>query len=1104
MAGMTEAAATQALEDWLAACGLAHLTPQFRQHAIDLDILPDLTADDLAEIGIPLGDRKRLLKAIAAPGTAASTTPPLPPPSATAAERRQITVLFCDLVGSSRLTASLDPEESRNIIRKYRGVVAEEVERLGGHIAQYLGDGVLAYFGWPQALENAAHRAVAAGLAIIEAVEQQASLQRHKLQVRLGIATGLVVVGASDTPDGTEDMTAVGDVVNIAARLQEFAPASGIAIAASTASLVAAQFELVTQGAKRLKGIAETVEVFQVERQSAMQRRRHTSHVNMLGREGEMRLALGRWDLACSGEGQVVLITGEPGIGKSYMTDNLVAAIAAAGTSPLRFDCSPFQQSTALYPIIEDLRFTAGMLDNEEPARQVEKLLTHVRGFASDPEEAMSCLCRLLLLPSENWPEPEGTTPMIRKAHTFAALTQYVLSRLRQGPVLAVLEDAHWADPTTLEFFEQLIEACRSEPVLLLVNGRPDFRPQWHERGSLTAIALQKLPRLEVERVIAAVCMDRALPRPVVSSIIDRSDGIPLFIEELTKAVLESLAGGKSAAADIPLSLRDTLMTRLDRRPEAREVAQFAACIGRECDHEMLAAISGKTESQLDDALSKLAKDGILFRSGIAPQATYRFKHALVQEAAADTLLKSKRRDIHARIAQHMQTHRPEFAAARPELLAYHFTQAQEYAVAIGYHQQAGNQAVAASGNLEAIEEFGHALELITLLPPSEQRDKLELEILIAQAIPYTLTKGYAAPEVEAVYKRAMETSGRLPQEAQSFAVIYGFWRFYLLRGDYANALTLSRQLLAIADAHTDPAMLVTSNRAAGSTRFYVARFQEGLQHMGRMASVQPDESLRKAILSYDVVDPWVVNTAYSGMALWIHGYPAQAIEHNDRAIALARQVNHPFTLALALCFAQWTHQFQRDRQRVHALSTEALELSNKYGFTFWKGWAEMLMAWAESGSDSATARKRMKSALQLWQSTGSQLGLSYFQCLLAEQCDGVEARLMLDAAEKFANEREEFFWLPEIYRVTGHHALREGYDNAAAKAEGSFRAALASAEKLAARGHALRAALDLAKLRGANAAELQVLRRCAEGFGAADSFDDLAEVRRLLSATAV
>ena len=924
------------ISEWLDSHGLIHLLEKFQANGIELDVLRDITADDLAEIGVTLGDRKRVLKAVAANQAS-------PGPLPIAAERRQLTVLFCDLVGSSQLLGKLDPEESRTIIRSYRTVIATEVERLGGHVAQYLGDGVLAYFGWPLAFEDAAFRAVTAAHNMLAQITNIETQQGDKLAIRIGIATGLVVVGGSDGMDVVEDMTAVGGAVNLAARLQDFAKSGQILVAESTRQLIAGSIALESIGMRSFKGFAEPEEVFAVVANTGQPVRSRQSFLRaMHGREEEMNLALSRWHKAKAGSGQVLLITGEPGIGKSHLTDRLVQAISADGAVTRRYLCSPFQQSKALHPVLEQLQQVLGFVSGESAGLSSEKLRARLAELAIDLNATMPFLLRLLSIDAADWPEPEGTTPMIRKAGSFAALSAIMQTEAKLSPLLIILEDAHWIDPTTLEFFEQLIASTRNLPVLVLINTRPDARVHLPDGGNLTTIALQKMARIEIESIIAAESEGNSLPPAVIASIVERSDGIPLFVEELTKAVLES-----GSSADIPSSLRDTLLARLDRIPQARDVAQIAACIGRECDHELLAALAEKPLPQLEEALVQLARAEILFREQTTPHAIYRFKHALVQEAAADCLLKSKRRQIHLRIGRLIEENRVEYARVRPELLAHHFTQAEAYEQAILYRQRAGQMALAASGNNEAIGEFGQALELITLLPPSEKRDRLELEILIAQAIPYTLTKGYAAPEVEAVYKRATETSARLPLEIQSFAVIYGFWRFYLLRGDYSNAMALSQQLLQLASVRKDAAMDVTSNRAAGSTRFYMARYEEALQHLGRTAGIYPDEELRRAILSYDVVDPWVVNTAYSGMSLWISGRPTEAIAQHEQAIALARQVNHPFTLALSLCFAQWTHQFCGDRARVQALASEALTLSHKYGFTFWTGWAEMLLAWA-------------------------------------------------------------------------------------------------------------------------------------------------------------
>ncbi|MBL0374593.1 AAA family ATPase [Rhizobium sp. KVB221] len=1098
---------------------MSHLAPIFRENAIDIDVINDLSAEDLVEMGLSLGDRKRILKAIGVSPTKAPDPGAIAPAAADqpfAAERRQITVVFCDLVGSSRLIASLDPEESREIIRTYRGIVAASITTLDGYVAQYLGDGVLAYFGWPTAHENSAIRAATAALNAAGAVAGYKPEHASQLSVRIGIATGLAVIGASESNPETEDFTAVGDVVNIAARLQQLAEPGSVMIAESTRSLLGSHFRVTEIGERELKGVGR-INVFQVTEPDGQSGPptvpSPTRAPTLLGREGEFQQVMLRWKQAQRASGQAVLVTGEAGIGKSHLTGALVQAIAETGAFVTRYFCSPFQMSAALHPIIQELRATAGISIGEEPSSSLARLEKLVVGEGGEPSECMAYLARLLSLPTEKFPEPEGVTPMIRKARTFAALTALISARTRRSPVLIVFEDAHWIDPTTLEFIDQLIASSRALPVMVVINGRLDFHPPWSGWVNFTSIPLQRLQDDQVKAVIERVSRGHPLPDVIAQRIAERSDGIPLFVEELTKAVIESgqttEIGGllelenPTAASSVPFSLRDTLMARLDRHPEAREIAQVAACIGRECDYEILSAVVGKNSDKLDEALAKLSKSEILFEEGEPPQSTYTFKHALVQEAARESLLNSRKRQIHLQIANFLETQRQDIVQARPELMAHHFTEAQVYEQAIAYRQKAANLALASSGNLEAIGELKAALELITLLPPSEARDRAELDILITQAIPYTLTKGYAAPEVETVYRRAMETCSRLAENTQSFAVIYGFWRFYLLRADYENALNLSEQLVRMASDSGDLAETVTCNRAAGATRFYTGRFGDALDHLGQTARIEPASDLRKAILAYDVVDPWVVNHAYSGLVMWIAGRPEEACQESDLAISLAREVNHPFTLALALCFAQWTYQFCGNSERVKELASEALALSDRYGFTFWTGWAEILLASAETGSDEAETRRRMRAGLATWQSTGSELGLSYFQCLLAEHSSGTDAQSLLDAAEHFAHERDEMFWLPEIHRLRGRLALGEDLVGGAVQAESSFRTALAQADALGAKSLALRTALDLARLlerRGDRSAASEALTQRIAPFAGAGSFADLDAARAALA----
>jgi class 3 adenylate cyclase/tetratricopeptide (TPR) repeat protein len=1076
------------LSVWLREAGLSHLESILSEQGIDVDVIPDVTAEDLAAIGVRLGDRVRFRKAqqamqsLSQVEAATASLPPEGSPSdqQAAAERRYLTVMFCDLAGSTRMTASLDPEETRRILRDYRTAVGAEVKRLDGHVAQYLGDGILAYFGWPRALEDAPRRAAAAALSVVRAVAAIPAPEGLPVAARVGIATGMVVVGDFLSDTESEERTAVGDVVNIAARLQDMARPGSVVVASSTHRHLGDSFDTTALGSATLKGISTPVDMFEITGQREASAATAgdpdgKGRAHLIGRDEEMMLVRRRWRQALDGDGQVVLVTGDPGIGKSRLTAAIIHELAAENPLRLRFFCSPFHLSTALYPVIQHITVAAGIKPGDAAETRLDKLEAFIAASGADVAATVPHLARMMSIPAEHRYDMPELTPMVRKARTFQALSGIIEAGARRRPTLIILEDAHWLDPTSLELFELLIQSIATLPVLLVVNARPEFRETWAHAGNLTTLSLQRLPRPLVTAIAESVCGGRALPQRLIDIIAERADGVPLFVEELTRTILDSgllsdqgdhyVMTAPFADFAIPNTLRDSLAARLDRHPKTREVAQTAACIGREFEFWLLCAVMDRPAAEIEAALDTLQKAEIISRRGIPPEAVYTFRHVLVRDAAADSLLKSRLRQIHERIARTIETQVPDFAAARPELLAHHFTQAQCIAEACTYRQKAGNLALAASGNTEAIREFNVALELIGLMPPGPERDKQELDILVALAIPLTLTLGYAAPDVEAAYWRAMKVCERLDDDAQSFPIVYGFWRFYLLRADYANARALSASLVAMAERTADESAMVTANRAAGSSGFYTARFAEALSHLERTAGIHPSPDLRQSVLSYDVVDPWVVNHAYSGMALWICGRSAEARRENDLAIELARRINHPFTLSLSLCFATWTYQFEGDREKVRELAEEALTLSRSHNFTFWAGWAEVMLAWALHREDAAATRDRMRQGLQLWQSTGSLLGLSYFQSLLAEVSEGAEAALLLDNAERFAGEHDENFWLPEIHRLRGCFILQEDYADAAELAEASFRDALDTARKLGARALELRAARSLSEL---------------------------------------
>jgi class 3 adenylate cyclase len=675
-------------EGWLKSAGLAHLCELFVQESIDIDVLPDLTDQDLADIGVRLGDRRRFLKmqqasfgAATQDAKAAETS--LPANAAAeagdVAERRYLTVMFCDLVGSTRITASLDPEEVRRILREYRDRIAAEVKRFEGHVAQYLGDGVLAYFGWPRALEHSPARAVTAGLSIVRAVASIESPLDQPLAVRVGIATGLVVVGDFLSGSESEERTAIGDVVNIAARLQDVAKPGTVVIAGTTLGLLGGAFVTAEAGTFTLKGISRPVDVFEVTeiRDSSIRyenAREDSEAGEIIGRDAELLLVKRRWKQVQEGAGQVILLSGEPGIGKSRLTAQIVSELSKEPSLVFRFFSSPFHGSTALHPFIEHFTHAARIKPGDPPAEQLDKLEALIVAAGADVRTTVPYIAWMMSIPCEDRYGSEELTPMIRKARTFSALTSLLEAHARKCPVLIVLEDAHWLDPTSFEMFQLLTQTIPDTGVMLLVNHRPEFRLQWTDAGNLTMLSLQKLRREQVSAIVSRIAGGRQLPPVIIDMIVERADGIPLFVEELTRTVLES---GVLKEVDghlrlvsphtdviIPNTLRDSLAARLDRHPETREVAQIAACIGREFEFWLLRELTGKDADDLTIALEKLQKAELISRWGVPPEATYTFRHALVRDAAADGLLRSRRRQIHERIARTIEQKVPELAAA--------------------------------------------------------------------------------------------------------------------------------------------------------------------------------------------------------------------------------------------------------------------------------------------------------------------------------------------------------------------------------------------------------------------------------------------------------
>jgi class 3 adenylate cyclase len=764
----------QDIAQWLEKLGLSEYAQRFVGNRIDFSVLPDLTDQDLKDLGVVLGDRRKILRAIA--GLKATET--LTPNTSTeaviarpqdAAERRQVTVMFSDLVGSTALSARMDPEDLREVISAYQKCVADVVQRFGGFVAKYMGDGVLVYFGYPQAHEDDAERAVRAGLELVAAV---GALKAHApLQTRVGIATGLVVVGELIGSGVSQEQAIVGETPNLAARLQGVAEPNAVAMAESTRKLLGNLFELEDLGAQALKGISDPVRAWAALRPASVESRFDALHASglteLVGREEELEILLRRWSKAKVGEGQVVLLSGEPGIGKSRLTAALLERLAGEPHTRLRYFCSPQHTDSALYPIISQMERAAGFSHDDTAQAKLDKL-DGLLAQTSTLQEDTALLAEMLSLPNDGrYPALDHLTPEQRRQKTLNALTAQMEVLARQKSLLMIFEDAHWTDPTSLEAFGRTVDRIKSLPVLLIVTYRPEFEPPWIGRPYVTALTINRLAERDIAAIIDRVAGKKGLPGNIRQDIIERTDGIPLFVEEMTKAVLEAenegakeraVAAIPSPSVAVPASLHASLMARLDRLGSAKDVAQIGAVIGREFPHALIAAVARKGEPELRSALDRLIDAGLLFRQGLAPHATYLFKHALVQDAVYGTLLREPRRALHARIAETLERRFAEIAERQPELLARHCTEAGLIEKAADLWGKAGQRSLGRSALVEAAEQLTRALDQTATLPatPALRRDQIKLQV--ALITPLLHLKGCGAPETKAAANRTHDS----------------------------------------------------------------------------------------------------------------------------------------------------------------------------------------------------------------------------------------------------------------------------------------------------------------------------------------------------------
>jgi TOMM system kinase/cyclase fusion protein len=1122
-----------------------------RRFDLDDDYLNDLKDELLFAHPVVDEDNRGLVWTSTVEGTTVTPAPPpqaipSPPTHATRsvepasplgtsrppeAERRQLTVLFCDLVDSTVLASQLDPEELREVVRAYQETCAKVIVRYEGHIAQYLGDGLLVYFGYPQAHEDDAPRAVRTGLGVIEALEQlNIRLEQERgvhLALRLGVHTGLVVVG--DVGGGTrQEQLALGETPNLAARLQGMAAPNTLVVSAATLQLLGGFFTSQALGTSVLKGLAQPVEVYQVLHESMARSRLEaagsTGLTPLVGREQEVALLRARWVQVKEGLGQVVLLSGEAGIGKSRLVQVLTEHVAAepqAWLTPCQ--CSPYYQNTALYPLIELLERVALRFEREEsPQQKLRKLEGFLVQYGLPLTEAVPLFAALLSLPLGTDYAPLTMSPEQQKQQTLHALLTVMLRIAAQQPMLFVMEDLHWVDPTTLEFLTLLVDQGPTARILALWTFRPDFSPPWTGRSHLTQVTLLRLPRQQATEMTDRVAHGKALPTEVVEQVVAKTDGVPLFVEELTKMVLESgllqeredcyeLTGPLPPLA-IPTTLHDSLMARLDRLATVKSLAQLGATLGREFSYALLHAVSPWDEETLQRGLHQLVEAELLYQRGLPPQVTYLFKHALIQDAAYQSLLKSTRQQYHQRIAQVLAVQFPEVVETQPELLAQHYTEAGLIAQAIPYWQRAGEHAVERSAYAEAISHLTKGLALLKTLSDTPEHAQQELALHIALGAPLMALQGLSAPEVGRVYARVWELCQQIQETSELVPVLVGLWRFYLLRGEHQTARALAEQLLQLADSIQDPALLLEAHRPLGQTLFDLGEFVPARAHLDQAIALYDPQQHRSNVFRYGH-DARVACLCHVSKALWCLGAPDDALQRGHEALTFAWELSHPQSLAFALFFTAMLHQFRRERPAVQERVEALMALSTEQGFPYWLAMATILQGWvlAEQGEGEAGIAQ-MRQGLSAYHAVGSELWRPYFLASLAqaygEAGQAEEGLTALAEALATVARTGERWWEAEVYRVQGELFLQQAADRGhqAEEAEACFQQALAITRHQQAKSLELRAATSLARLwqrQGKRTEAYDLLAPIYGWFTEGFETADLQEAKALLAALA-
>jgi class 3 adenylate cyclase/predicted ATPase len=1025
--------------------------------------------------------------------------------------------MFCDLVGNTELSTRVDPERLREVVRAYQEAAAEAIGRFEGHVAQYLGDGLLVYFGYPRAHEDDPQRAVRAGLAIVEAM--QALGLRHEREwgywpaVRLGIHTGLTVVGEVGGGARHEQL-ALGETPNLAARLQTLAEPGTLLISAATQRLLRGLFPCEDRGTQTLKGVARPVQVYRVSGESPEQAGVEVEPKRpLVGREQELALLVSRWELARD-RGQVVLLSGEPGIGKSRLVQALREHATRGAHARWECRCSPYHQQSALRPWIEMAERALGFVRAEDPAERLHKIEAGLAAYGLADPETVDLWALLLSVPSAADHPPLAISPQRRRQKTFDAIVRLLLATAAQSPVLLVVEDLHWADPSTLELLSILTDQVATAQVLILLTARPEFRPAWGPRSHTTLATLGRLARAHTTEMIERVSGGGSLPPQVLDQLVARSDGIPLFAEELAKSVLESgelegdeHAGVGSASFAVPATLQDSLMARLDRLGSAKGVAQLAATLGRQFSYELLCAVSPLDEETLERDLGRLVEAELLYQRGLPPKASYVFKHALIQEAAYESLLRSTRSEVHKRIAAVLAERFHETIETQPELLAQHYGAAGLAAEAVEYWRRAGQKAIQRSANLEAMHHLERALEAAGKMAESPERDQLEIGLLITLGPVLIGTRGWAAPEVGRSYERARDLCRRAGDAPQLFTALWGLWFYYTQGGRLRTGLELAEQLMGLAERQPDPGLLMQAHHMLGPTRMSLGPLTSARSHFEAAIALYDPERHRSHASLYGGHDPCVCCSGNGSIVHWMLGSPDLALRRCREAIELARRLGQPTSLGHALIASTMLHQLRREPEAAREVADACLTIAAEHDLVSYQSFSRFMRGWAVASTGlRGEGLAEMRQVRTAKQAAGQKIWGPHFAGMIADVCS--EAGQLADGLTAVSegltqvDETGDRYYEAELYRLRGELLLLQHGASAFAEADACFQRALELARKQEARSWELRAAMSLVRLwqgREGHADARRMLADVYAGFSEGFDTEDLKDARRLL-----